>query len=69
MSKHYVSSEAQCPFYRGESEMTILCDGVEKDMTIQLAFGKKAKDYKTCFCRKDWKLCKIAKMLWENEEK
>lgn len=69
MSKHYVSSAAQCPFYRGESSTTVLCDGVEPDMTITLAFGKKAEDYRECYCQKDWELCKVAKMLWDANEK
>lgn len=69
MSKHYVSSEAQCPFYRGEEAKIIFCDGVEPGMTIRLAFGKEAADYKKCYCRKDWHLCKVAKMLWDSVDR
>ncbi len=68
MSRHYVSSAAQCPFYRGEAATTIYCDGVEPDMAIALAFGSRAEDYKRAYCRKDWRLCKVAKMLWDAEK-
>lgn len=48
--------------------MTILCDGVEPGMTIALSYGKKTSDYREIYCRKDWKLCKVAKMLWDASE-
>ncbi len=68
MSRHYVSTQAQCPFYRGEEKRTVFCDGVEPGTTICLAFGKEAADYKLAYCRKDWRLCKIAKILWDSQK-
>ena len=67
MSRHYVSSAAECPFYRGEDAKTIYCDGIEPDAAIALAFGNRADDYKEAFCRSNWRLCKVAKMLWDSE--
>lgn len=65
MARHYESTQAVCPFYRGEDKTTIYCEGIEPGVTIALAFGKDAKDYKQVFCRCDWEQCKVAKMLKE----
>ena len=68
MARHYESTEARCPFYRGEETMTIYCEGIQDGGTVQLAFGRDAKDYKAAFCRRDWQSCKVAKMLWDMHE-
>lgn len=68
MPKQYVSSNALCPFYRGEETKTIYCDGIAQGSTIRLAFGADARDYKAAHCRKDWMECPVARMLWELAE-
>lgn len=69
MPKYYVSSKAKCPFYRGEEPQVILCDGIAPNVTIRLAFGESARDYKKAFCRSGWSECPVAKMLWDLDEK
>lgn len=44
--------------------MTIYCEGVAPGMTISLAFGRSADDYKQAFCHCDWTECRVARMLW-----
>ena len=68
MPRHYESTQALCPFYKGEERTTIYCEGVAPGTTIMLAFGRDAKDYKRVFCRQDWHQCKVAKMLTEEEK-
>ena len=74
MARHYESSAATCPFYRGEGRMILYCEGVANGCSTHLAFAlaQSAAEYKEAFCRKDWHECKIAQTLWsiyENQER
>lgn len=68
MARHYESTEARCPFYRGEDTMTIWCEGIRDGCTLQLAFGRDASDYRKAFCRSEWQECRVAQMLWNKHE-
>lgn len=68
MPKQYVSSNAQCPFYRGEEKNTIYCDGIAQGNTLRLEFASDAWMHKAAFCRRSWQSCPVARMLWEVTE-
>ena len=55
-----------CPFYRGEDGQYIFCEGIAPKTTLRLGLGKNAKEYRDACCRKDWKTCKVARMLDQN---
>lgn len=65
--KHYTSAKALCPFYRHEGSQVIYCDGVVEASVIHLAFASKtdALAYKERYCRADYPLCNICRMLKE----
>ncbi len=68
--KHFVSYEAQCPFYKTESRKVIYCEGVTEHSRIHNAFARDASaaGFKKKHCRDGWKDCPIAKMLWAKYE-
>ncbi|MGI5976171.1 MAG: hypothetical protein ACOX68_00545 [Candidatus Limivicinus sp.] len=68
MGRHFVSYEAQCPFYKAEDRNLIYCEGVEKNSSIHNAFSHSAAAYKRHYCCGDWHSCLIAKMLWSKYE-
>ena len=63
---HYQSSEAQCPFYRGEGQIDIYCEWPQGTV-LRASFRNKAEasTHRTKFCRSDWPKCPLARMLWE----
>ena len=65
--KHYTSVKAICPYYRHEGSQVIYCDGVVYGSVTHLAFASKtdALAYKEKYCRADYPLCNIYKMLKE----
>ena len=64
MGRHFVSCEAQCPFYKAEDRNIIYCEGVKDNSSIHNAFPGNAAEYKKEFCCDDWESCLIAKALW-----
>lgn len=64
MGRHFVSYEAQCPFYRAEDRKVIYCEGVEQGSGIRNAFAGSAAPYKARYCCAGWEDCLIARMLW-----
>ena len=64
MGKHFVSYEAQCPFYKAEDRNIIYCEGVKDNSSIHNAFPGSAAQYKKEFCCAGWESCIIAKALW-----
>jgi hypothetical protein len=63
--KHRVSKYAVCPYYKHEDTQVIYCLGLADENVIHLAFADAttAKEYKYCFCRKEYKSCDIYRML------
>ena len=68
MSRHFVSFEAQCPFYREEDRNVIYCEGVTDGSRIHNAFSRGAEKFKSEYCRDGWEKCTIAKMMWAKYE-
>ena len=70
MGKRYISAYAECPFYHSEDGHKIYCEGVVDGSAIHLAFGSPValKKYRAMRCCKDYKRCRIAKMLYEKHE-
>ena len=66
--KHFVSFEAQCPFYKEEERNVIYCEGVTDRSRIHNAFSTDAAEYKKRYCFDGWKDCMISKMLWAKYE-
>lgn len=52
LSKFYASSSAECPFYKGETDHHIICEGVVDHSSVRLAFGstRAHKKYLQHFC-------------------
>ena len=67
MGRHHISSQAECPFYKGEDEKVIYCEGPTKGSTIQVAFPGSTDAYKRSYCYNApcWEKCLIAKALCE----
>lgn len=63
--KHYISSNAKCPFYKHEDGQMVYCVGLQEGTTIHLAFANRvdASCYKKTFCQKYYKTCRICQML------
>lgn len=63
--KHYVSKEANCPYYHMEERQKIYCEGVEEQTSIHLNFPSPThlKKYAGQICYGDWENCRIAQML------
>lgn len=70
MGKRYVSKEVECPFYHSEDFCKIYCEGVNEMSSIHLAFGSVTalKEYKQRYCKKDYKRCRLAEMLYKKYE-
>ena len=70
MSRHYMSSNAVCPFYREEASTAVYCEGTVEGSTLRLGFqsGEAACSYKALHCRGRWRDCPIARMLWKMKE-
>lgn len=68
MPRHYESSAALCPFYRGEATTLQFCEGFEAVSSVRLSFRneKSAKKHKSKFCRDEWKDCPLAMSLINN---
>ena len=64
MGRHFVSYEAQCPFYKAEDKNIIYCEGVKDNSSIHNAFPGSAAAYKKEYCCGGWENCLIAKALW-----
>lgn len=71
MARYNVSSEAICPFYKGENRSIIYCEGVQDNSSIQLAFPGSARKYRNDYCCESagWKRCLIAQTLWRKYDK
>ena len=68
MPRHFESFEAQCPFYREETDKAVYCEGVTADSRIKQEFAHGAARYKREYCCGRWKSCRVANMLWEMYE-
>ena len=68
MARYFLSADALCPFYRKESTMAVVCEGVTKDSRIRQEFRHGAANYKQSFCCADWKNCRVSRMLQEKYE-
>lgn len=66
MGKHHVSSQAECPFYKGEDEKVIYCEGPTKGSSIQVVFPGSADVYRRAYCYSTscWQKCLVAKALY-----
>ena len=64
MPRRYISSQALCPFYRGEGGAEVYCEGPRRGTTIRLLIGSEVRQIKDGWCRSDWASCPIARMLW-----
>lgn len=65
----YISKRVLCPFYKDapQGKQTIMCEGLEKNTSIHLAFGNKKRqfEYMEEHCCKEFDSCRIADMLYK----
>lgn len=66
------SPEVRCPYYKGERQSMIYCEGPLEGSCIHMAFGsgKGRRDYEKCFCMRKWQLCMVAdahNRIWDYE--
>ena len=64
--KRHISNEALCPFYHSEDGYRICCEGVEDGSSVHVVFPtpQKKQSYSGGFCCKDYKSCRVARMLY-----
>ena len=62
--KHRQDVLVKCPYYKGEEQQMLFCEGVQEGSAIHLAFDTKPnlKDYKNLFCKGCYNKCLIADM-------
>lgn len=62
MSKRKENAFVKCPYYEGETQSVIYCNGHDEESNIHMAFSSstKRKQYEQQFCQKCWKDCMIA---------
>ncbi len=71
MSRHYCSSAAKCPYYKGEKSdarqggAALFCQGVGGAETIKLFFrtNDKMRAQAKQYCRSNWQECPLAKTM------
>ena len=70
MPRHYHSSAAKCPYYRGENGVMIFCAGLYGADTLRIFFrdGQKCRIHKAKYCRREWEHCCLAQMLTKEQE-
>lgn len=63
-----VSKTCRCPYYKGETQSAIYCEGYAKGHTIHQAFDTttRAKLYKEDYCKRHYEECPVEMMLEEN---
>lgn len=71
--RQYDDVDAICPFFILSKPNSITCEGIKDKTSLTLSFRtdtgqsipKDRKDYRTKFCDKNYKDCKIFKLLEE----
>lgn len=65
MSKGKHFSEAKCPFYRSDSDKTLLCEGEPNGTTMKIIFPTAAQSlrYFRRYCAGDYSKCAMNRML------
>lgn len=72
MGKYYDDLDVKCPFYKGEKEREIICDGGMRNVSLHICYGLQ-RDFtsqKAYCCRKDYDKCTVYRVLlqkWEDE--
>ena len=65
----FISKRVLCPFYKDcpQGKQKVICEGVENNTSIHLAFGQKKKQYEYLeeYCCDDYRSCRIAQMLYK----
>ena len=68
----FISGRVLCPFYKDcpRGKQSIICEGVESNSTIHLAFGNKVhlSLYMDKYCCNDYESCRVAEMLFKKYE-
>lgn len=72
--KHRQDVLVKCPYYKGEEQQKLFCEGVQEGSKLHLTFNsvQKIKDYKNRFCKGCYNQCLIAMMLnrkWDYDAK
>ena len=66
---NYGSQDVKCPFYKGEDEKTIKCEGVVSPICVHVFKGTKKKALiKKTFCNADYEKCEHSKKLEQKYE-
>lgn len=68
-TKKYFSLKAICPHYKSEERQIIYCSGIQKDTALHIAFAYPSDrvEYKEKYCESNYKNCRLAKMLEEED--
>ena len=55
----------KCPFYHTEHGIKITCDGLVEGGYINLIYptADSRVEYEAKYCKRNWKMCPLAKML------
>lgn len=71
MPRHYHSSAAKCPYYRGECGGMVYCAGLYGAETLRSYFRdeRTARVHRAKYCRMDWRACRIAQANDDAQER
>ena len=60
----------ECPFYHGQKDTTVECEGAVENSTIKIVLSSRTarNGYQKDFCRRNWRKCMIARALLEKYE-
>lgn len=69
-SGSYSSADVRCPFWKGETNRAICCEGLRKGETIRRLLPDKAAKRRELrkYCCKDYELCGIFQLVYGGYE-
>lgn len=66
-SSTYMRNHAKCPFYRGDTRQSIICEGFLENSTVSMRFGaqRDMHQHSSIFCCNKFENCELYRMIAE----
>ena len=66
-SSTYMRNHAKCPFYRGDTQQSVICEGFLPDSTVSVRFATRRDMQRHCcvFCCDKYENCEVYRMVCE----
>lgn len=63
----YMRNHAKCPFYRGDTQQSVICEGFLQGSTVSVRFATQRDMQKHCglFCCDMYENCEVYRMIVE----